>query len=115
MEYTSKEVYEYISKKSNDPVVERKKCRLSWQEFPVYKSDLEFYDKVSPTFEVDEKFAKDFLEKNSDIKDHFEYKDWKLKAKIPTPTLCQEEREAQRYVFRNEKNLYKNIIIKQHN
>ena len=72
MEYTSKEVYEYVSKKTNDPIVERKKCRASWQDFPIYQSDLDFYDRVSPTFEVDEWFAKDFLEKNSDVKDHFE-------------------------------------------
>ena len=107
MEYTSKEVYEYISKKANDPIVERKKCRLSWQEFPIYQSDLKFYDKVSPSFEVDENYAKEFLEKNSDVKDSFEYKDWKLKAKLPTPTLCPEERERQRFAFRNEKSLYK--------
>ena len=107
MDYTSKEVYEYVSKKANDPIVERKKCRLSWQEFPIYQSDLEFYDKVSPTFEVDKEYAKEFLEKNSDVKDNFEYKDWKLKAKLPTPTLCQEEREAQRFAFRNENHLYR--------
>jgi hypothetical protein len=47
------------------------------------------------------------LEKNSDVKEHFEYKDGKLKAKIPTPTLCQEEREAQRFAFRNENHLYR--------
>jgi hypothetical protein len=29
MEYTSKEVYEYVSKKTNDPIVEWKKCRAS--------------------------------------------------------------------------------------
>jgi len=107
MQYTSKEVYEYVSKKTNDPIVEWKKCRASWQEFPIYQSDLEFYDKVSPTFEVDEWFVKEFLEKNSDVKDHFEYKDGKLKAKLPTPTLCQEEREAQRFAFRNENHLYR--------
>ena len=109
MEYTSKEVYEYVSKHSNDPIVEWKKCHLSWQDFPIYKSDLEFYDKVSPIFEVDEWFAKDFFKKNSDVKDYFEYKDWKLKAKIPTPTLCPEEREAQRFVFRNERFLYRGV------
>ena len=107
MQYTSREVYEYVSKKSKDPIVERKKCRLSWQEFPIYQSDLEFYDKVSPTFEVSEEYAKEFLEKNSDVKDNFEYKDGKLKAKLPAPTLCQEERERQRFAFRNEKSLYK--------
>ncbi len=106
MDYTSREVYEYVSKKLKDPIVKWKKCRLSWQEFPIYQSDLEFYDKVSPTFEVVEEYAKEFLEKNSDVKDSFEYKDGKLKAKIPTPTLCPEEREALRFAFRNEMNLY---------
>ena len=50
MEYTSKEVYEYVSKKANDPIAERKKCRKSGQEFPIYQSDLNFYDKISPKF-----------------------------------------------------------------
>ena len=106
MEFTSKEVYEYVSKKSNDAIVEWKKCRVSWQDFPIYKSDLEFYDKVSPTFEVSEEYAKQFLEKNDDIKDNFEYKDWRLKAKIPTPTLCPEERCRRRFSFANEMKLY---------
>ena len=108
MDYTSKEVYEYVSKISDDPIEEWKKCRLSWQEFPIYQSDLDFYDKVSPIFEVSEEYAKEFLEKNSDIKGNFEYKDWKLKAKIPTPTLCPEERERRRFAFRNETSLYIN-------
>ena len=107
MEYTSKEVYEYVSKKAKDPIVERKKCRLSWQDFPIYQSDLEFYDKVSPTFEVDEIYAKEFFEKNNDVKNSFEYKNGKLKAKLPTPTLCPEERCRRRYLFRNENNLYR--------
>ena len=107
MEYTSKEVYEYVSKYSNNLIVEWKKCRLSWQYFPIYQSDLEFYDKVSPTFEVSEGYVNDFFEKNNDIKDNFEYKDGKLKAKIPAPTLCPEEREAQRQAFRNENHLYR--------
>ena len=107
MEYTSKEVYEYVSKKSNDPIVEWKKCRISWQDFPIYKSDIEFYDKVSPIFEVSESYANEFLKKNNDVKDSFEYKDWKLKAKIPTPTLCPEERERRRFSFMNEQCLYK--------
>jgi len=107
MQYTSKEVYEFVSKQSKDPIVEWKKCRLSWQEFPIYQSDLESYDKISPVFEVSESYAKEFFERNSDLKDNFEYKDGKLKAKIPTPTLCPEERERRRYAFRNENNLYK--------
>ncbi len=107
MEYTSKEVYEYISKQLNDRIVEWKKCRLSWQEFPIYQSDLNFYDKVSPTFEVSDSYAKEFLDKNGDVKDSFEYKDGKLKAKLPTPTLCPEERYRRRLSFSNLCNLYK--------
>jgi hypothetical protein len=41
------------------------------------------------------------------VKDNFEYQNGKLKAKLPAPTLCQEERERQRFAFRNEKSLYK--------
>ena len=96
-----------MSKKLNDPIVEWKKCCLSWQDFPIYQSDLEFYDKVSPILDVDEQYAKEFLEKNNDIKDCFEYKDGKLKAKIPTPILCPEERYRKKIAFRNELSLYK--------
>ena len=74
MQYTSKEVYEYICEKCDDSIIKWKECCISGQEFPIYKSDLEFYNKVSPTFEVSERYAKDFLEKNSDVNDNFEYK-----------------------------------------
>ncbi len=107
MHYTSKAVYEYISKKNNDPIIERKKCRLSGQEFPIYQSDLDFYDKISPKFEVSPDYAKQFLEENNDIVENFEYTDGKLKCKIPTPTLCPEERQRRRLAFRNERKLYK--------
>ncbi len=107
MNYTSKAVYEYISKQTDDPIIERKQCRLSGQDFPIYQSDLEFYDKISPKFEVSPDYAKQFLEENNDITENFEYKDWKLKCKIPTPTLCPEERQRRRLAFRNERKLYK--------
>jgi hypothetical protein len=74
MQYTSKEVYEYICKKCDDSIIEWKKCCISGQIFPIYKSDLEFYNKISPTFEVSEEYAKEFLKKNNDVKDNFEYK-----------------------------------------
>ena len=61
MYYTSKEVYEYISKQSNDPIIKREKCELSWTEFPIYQYDLEFYNKVSPTFEVSQNFVDSFF------------------------------------------------------
>ncbi len=107
MHYTSKEVYEYISKKTSDPIIERKQCRVSGQDFPIYKSDLDFYDKISPKFEVSPDYVKDFLEEHNDISENFEYKDGKLKCKIPTPTLCPEERQRRRLAFRNERKLYK--------
>jgi hypothetical protein len=50
LHYTSQEVYEFISKQTNDPIIERKVCKASGQEFPIYQSDLDFYDKVSPVF-----------------------------------------------------------------
>ena len=107
MEYTSKEFYEYISKQLNDPIVEWKVCRVSWQEFPIYQSDLEFYDKVSPSFEVDEEYVKEFLKNNDDIKNSFKYEWWKLKVKLQSPTLCPEERYRRRLSFSNLCNLYK--------
>jgi hypothetical protein len=82
MHYTSKEVYEFISKQTNDPILEWKICAVSGAEFPIYQSDMEFYDKISPTFGGE-------------------------KYQIPTPTICPEERQRRRLLFRNERKLYK--------
>lgn len=82
MNYTSREVYEFISKQISDPIVQWKTCTLSGTEFPISQSDLEFYDKISPTFDG-------------------------IKYPIPTPTLCPEERQRRRLLFRNERKLYK--------
>jgi len=82
MHYTQPEVYEFISKQTNDPIVERKACRVSGEKFAIYQSDVDFYSRISPTF------------------------DWK-KFHIPTPTLCQEERMRRRLMFRNERKLYR--------
>ena len=81
MQYTSKEVYEYVSKKTNDPIVERKKCRVSGQDFPIYKSDLDFYEKISPEF-------------------------WGGKFSIPAPDICYQERERRRHSRKNLRKLY---------
>jgi len=77
-----KKVYEYISKQTGDPIVEWKTCKVSGSEFPIYQSDMEFYDKISPTFNG-------------------------VKYQIPAPTLCPEERQKRRLSFRNERKLYK--------
>ncbi len=65
-----------------DQTIEIKKCAISWQAFTITQWDLDFYDKISPTF-AGQKFQ------------------------IPTPTLCPEERQRRRLAFRNERNLYR--------
>jgi len=82
MNYTQPPVYEFISKQISDPIVEWKTCRLSGTQFPIYQSDKEFYDRVSPVIGG-------------------------VKYALPTPTLCPEERQRRRLSFRNERNLYK--------
>jgi hypothetical protein len=90
MEYTDPKVYEFIAKQTNpkvnnglgDPIVEWKACRITGVSFPIYQSDLDFYTKISPTF------------------------DWK-KFAVPLPTLCPEERERRRLIWRNESKFYR--------
>ncbi|MEI8091820.1 MAG: hypothetical protein WCG98_06485 [bacterium] len=43
-----KEVYEFISKQTNDPIVEWKTCKVSGQPFPIFQSDLNMLDLLSP-------------------------------------------------------------------
>lgn len=57
-------------------------CSISGKEFTITQWDLDFYDKISPTF-AGQKFQ------------------------IPTPTLHPEERQRRRLSFRNERNLYR--------
>ena len=82
MQYTSREVYEFISKHNNDPIVERKTCTVSGQPFATFQSDLDFYAKISPTF-AGQRFQ------------------------IPTPTLCPEERTRRRLMHQNMSKLYR--------
>ena len=82
MNYTSREVYEFISTQTHDPIVERKTCAVSGQSFAIFQSDLDFYNKISPTF-ASQKFQ------------------------IPTPTLCPEERLRRRLLFKNERKLFR--------
>lgn len=82
MHYTTREVYEYISQQTNDPIAEWKICTISGAQFPIYQSDLEFYDKISPVING-------------------------IKYQIPAPTLCPEERQRRRLMFRNDRKLYR--------
>lgn len=79
--YTNSLVYEYISKATNDPIVEWRICTISWSKFPIYQSDVSFYNNIS-----------------SILPSSFSF---------PFPTLCPEERQRRRLSFRNEKCLYK--------
>lgn len=67
---------------STETLIETKICRYCQTSFPITDKDLEFYEKVSPTF------------------------GWK-KYSIPTPTLCPDCRQQRRLSFRNERKLYK--------
>ena len=71
----------------NGRVIQTKQCKHCWASFDIIDKDLEFYDKISPTF------------------------GWK-KYKIPSPTLCPDCRHQRRLSFRNERNLYKNTCGK---
>jgi len=76
-----KNVYEFISKKSNDPIIEWRTCRVSGKQFAIYESDSKFYKKIWPLY-------------------------WWQKFSVPLPTLCPEERMRRRLAWRNERTLY---------
>ena len=77
-----KDVYEFVSKQMSDPIVERKTCAVSGTPFAIFQSDVDFYEKISPSFDG-------------------------KKFPMPTPALCPEERERRRYARRNEWHLYR--------
>jgi len=66
----------------NETLVETKTCKHCGTSFPITDKDIEFYEKVSPTFGG-------------------------KKYSIPTPTLCPDCRQQRRLSFRNERKLYK--------
>lgn len=62
--------------------MENKNCKQCSKSFTVEDEDLEFYKKISPTFNGE-------------------------KFEIPSPTMCPECRVMRRQAWRNERNLYK--------
>ena len=81
---------------SSEHLVEIKKCRKCTGEFPITDKDMEFYEKVSPTFPS------------------WGVAPWNgdgvvapKKYLIPPPTLCPDCRQQRRLAFRNERKLYK--------
>jgi len=78
----SQALHQHIAQKFNDPILEWRNCSISGTVFPIYQSDHKFYQKVSPSFGGE-------------------------KCLIPYPTLCPSERERRRFLFRNQRKLYK--------
>lgn len=81
-----KKVYEFISKKNNDEIVERKKCNLSWKYFAIFQGDIDLLKKISPII-------------------------WKEKFTYPTPKTDSTIRMIKRMMFRNERLLYSSKSI----
>lgn len=77
-----KEVYEYISQKMNDPIIEWKTCLRTGQKFPIFQKDKELLEKISP-------------------------KIWGKKYDLPLPNLSPEAREIRRLMRRNDRKIYK--------
>ncbi len=77
-----KEVYEYISKQTNDPIIERRKCKISWEDFAIFQSDIDFLDKLSPVI-------------------------WSKKYNIPLPKLDPYQRNKRRLAYRNDSKIYR--------
>ncbi|HRI36445.1 MAG TPA: hypothetical protein PK765_05265 [bacterium] len=71
-----------MSLRQNDPIVETRTCRLSGEEFSVYASDRDFYERVSPIWN-----GQSFT--------------------LPYPTISPDERERRRTSWRNERKLYR--------
>ncbi len=76
-----KSVYEFISEQMHDPILERRICRWTGEEFPIYQWDKELLERISPIL-GDKKFP------------------------LPYPTLSPLARMRRRMMFRNERGLY---------
>ena len=77
-----KSSYQLISQQTNDPIIERRICSRTGEEFPIFQSDVDLLEKISPVI-GGEKFS------------------------LPLPTLSPESRLRRMMMFRNERTLYK--------
>jgi len=76
-----KKTYEFISKQTWDPIVERRKCKRTWQDFAIFQWDQKMLQSISP--KIDDKVYN-----------------------FPSPTLGPTARMIRRMMFRNERWLY---------
>lgn len=81
-EGTLLDLHDTKSENSSESLSGNKTCKQCGNNFTVEKEDLEFYDKISPTFAG-------------------------KKNQIPTPTFCPSCRNIRRLAWRNERKLYK--------
>lgn len=77
-----KNTYKFIEKQTNNPIIERRTCLRTGEEFAVYQSDIDLLDRISPTIGGE-------------------------KISFPLPTLSPESRLRRMMMFRNERTLYK--------
>lgn len=75
-------VYEFISKQTNDNIMQRQICRRCGSDFPIFECDKKMLEKLAPIV-GSEKFE------------------------LPLPTCCPQCRERRRLIFRKERILYK--------
>jgi len=82
-----KEVYDFIARATNDPIIEEKICRVSGEKFYIFQSEKEFLERISPSFS-----SPDSLKK--------------YKILLPTPSLSPRERQRRRMLHKNDRSLY---------
>ncbi len=82
MHYTSPEVYEFISKQTNDPIAEWRVCPRTGERFAIFSGDIRLLDLLSPTIGG-------------------------VKFPLPKPTLSPRAREIRRLMWRNDTKLYR--------
>ena len=86
-------------------IIEVKTCKHCNSKFEITDKDLEFYEKVSPVFNLDTGLQKwSPVSGNKLIKNLW---NWKIKYLIPLPLLCPDCRAQNILAIRNERNLYK--------
>jgi len=78
-----KESFEYISKKINDPIVERRLCEYSDLPFAIFQGDKDFYHKIGPNING-------------------------IKYPCLPPIRCPHERRRQKLSFRTNNRFYRN-------
>lgn len=81
MQRISKEVYEFISKQANQPIVEWRTCKASGELFPIYQGEVELLEKMTPTIGG-------------------------KKMPYDLPKYCYWVRMIRREIFRNERKFY---------